>query len=255
MNLKNLIAQKFEEIEPRCVQSPQSEDESLRSDLQNFISEIKKRKQNELNILSKIEVFLNENIGQKDADIDSLLNIFLAKTEQNFLYQKGLHFYEKGQKLSDVLSEEIYGQNDYFKSTFSVINSSHYAFILPPMVSKRTQKSYLGNSKFVRYTIKNLIKNQSKTSKINIIKSPVLVFIHHIKDSNFIPDADNLDVKSAIDTLQNIIIENDTLTDIMLIQFGVFSQSEYTEFHIMGRRSCEGWLKNNKNINSFFNHK
>lgn len=173
---------------------------------------------------------------------------FLARYEQSFLRAKNLICYNRflDNALPQIEPLNLKGESMDFPSKLKALPNGGYLYILPPMQNKRTLEKSKYEASLLQHTMLLLHKNfEEENGRLTPLDNPVVIFVHHI-DLNlgkvFIPDADNLDIKTAIDCLQNYLIKNDTLRDISLMQFGVDDNTVFTELYVLPGSELIDWL-------------
>lgn len=204
-----------------------------------LMESVLQKKTQEIRLLKKGILEAKEG---KSEEADLTVRKFLTMNETNFLSAKPLFYVRSEESISQKNAFLLYGRSDSFPCSLSLVEPGHYLFHLPAMHSRRSFESFQANSRNIKYSIMLLIDSFEQESSISMLKDPVVVFKHFIADKNQIPDADNLDMKVAVDTLQNIMIANDCLLDLMLFSFGVKSDTAYTELHVMEKEIFKKWL-------------
>ena len=179
---------------------------------------------------------------------------FLARYEQSFLRAKNLICYNRF--LNDALPQidplNLKGEGMDFQSKLQALPNGGYLYTLPPMQNKRTLEKSKYEASLLQHTMLLLHKNfEEENGRLTPLDNPVVIFVHHIDltlGKVFIPDADNLDVKTAIDSLQNYLIKNDTLRDISQMQFGMDDNTVFTELYVLPGSHLIDWLSEHENL-------
>lgn len=215
-----------------------------------LLLDIRAKKQKEVSTLGNIiDCFLQEDKSQIYKKIKS----YLAMNEKNFLDAKPLCYYGRKVITQDTTSSEsyfeIYGRSDYFPSKLEKLDHQHYCFTLPPMSSKYNSEKNAIDGKRMQYMLTYLMQEYEKENKIEMLHKPIAIFEHYVDTSagvKWVPDADNLDTKVALDSVQGFIIADDSLLNIALLQLGHDAKKSYTKLHFMELDMLSSWLESIK---------
>ena len=177
---------------------------------------------------------------------------FLVGYERGFLYAKNLICYRRnflthGPRLEPI---EIKGESFSFPVSLTRWEDG-YRYVLPPMPGKRTTEKTGGDAKSIHYTMQLLNRRFLQTESVALVKSPLILFVDHIKadlSDQFVPDFDNLDVKTAIDALRYSLIADDSMRDITLMQFSKDDRESFTELYVLPMENFDSWLTKNKDL-------
>lgn len=206
---------------------------------------------NHLNILAK------EIKSEKgNASINKKLKRFLSEYERIFLKYKVLNLYvnkdlNKEMINSFVQNDPLFcGVNNSFNSRLTVVNQDYLVYTLPPFFGKRNFEngSYIGDffgNIIQRLTI-DFLKNDNKY--FHKIDKGTIVFEHHIdsdNEKNNLIDPDNIDAKKALDGLNGLVLEDDSILNINLIHISKNDNFRHTKIHVIRNNYMKQWLSKN----------
>lgn len=129
-----------------------------------------------------------------------------------------------------------------------------YTYTLPELCNKRvTGKPFSELKSGLLIELMRTIneKYMEEHGVPEIIYPAALVFEHHIDRSlhtYFVPDPDNIDIKTVIDEVQLFLISNDSLRVVTLMQYGVEDEKSYTKFYVMPKNELPNWLEKQQNF-------
>ena len=172
---------------------------------------------------------------------------FLVRYERGYLAAKRLVNFKKLVG-PDYIAEENFSEELFSFPAKLEKKGDAYIYTLPEMCSKRTTEK----SKYEANLLSSsMLFLQEKYKKEHAAPKPfdkaAIIFEHHIDKtlSNFfVPDPDNLDVKTAIDCLQLFLIGNDSLRDLSLLQYGIDDTISYTRLIVLPQNKLLAWLSN-----------
>ena len=182
------------------------------------------------------------------------IKLFLASYEKGFTYAKNLIGYKEAfmEHKPQLPPVETLGQSFHFPAMLKALPHGGFQYILPAMQNKRTTETSKGDGSLLFYTMQSLRKSHEKIHGFpSRVKNPVVIFVHHIEGdlhNIFVPDFDNLDIKVAIDGLQNFLIANDTIRDISLMQFGENDVQSYTDLFVLPKERLIPWLTEHSDL-------
>lgn len=235
-------------------------------DAQNLAKE-EKMWRNQLNrvcrnldlLCQKAEELKEEFWSAKDLDqsgyfrkVDSLI----YRCQTNYQAVRRLHCYErifidkKVKPNSPVLEKKA----DFDFPLNLEKEGNVYTYTLPELYNKRITGKPFGELKSsVLIEMMGTLNAQyvKKHGAPEPIYPAALVFEHHIDRSlhnHFIPDPDNIDIKTVIDEVQMFLIPNDSLRVVALMQYGVDDDESYTKFYVMPKYELPNWLAKQQNL-------
>lgn len=177
---------------------------------------------------------------------------FLIVYEQGLSYAKNLIRYRQAFLTHEPRLTPIEVKGTSFSFPVSLTRwEDGYRYVLPPMQNKGTMEKTRGEGQLLHYTMLLLQQKFLKDESVSLLKNPVIIFVHYIQmDAHdiFVPDFDNLDVKTAIDELQNFLIADDSMRDITLMQFSKDDRESFTELYVLPMENFDSWLTKNKDL-------
>lgn len=205
--------------------------------------------------LSAKALRLKEDFRTADAEnFYSLVKKFLIDYERSFLKAKNLitvHRF-KDNSLPELDPQKIKGESFSCPVALKSLPQGGYLYILPKMQNKRTVEKSKYEAALLQHIILRLQKEyEEKKGRLTPMENPIVIFVHHVDEAlakQFVPDADNLDVKTAIDCMQNYLIANDTLRDISLMQLGAADTIDYTEVFVIPDHMLMIWLEEHEDL-------
>ena len=100
--------------------------------------------------------------------------------------------------------------------------------LLPPLVSKHNKNKSGCDGKAIRNLVWELLKDKQDQP----FGYSEITFVFHIALNDAVPDFDNVEIKSLLDSLQGIALKNDTMLDYELHAYGCIDKKSYTELWI-----------------------
>lgn len=198
---------------------------------------------------------LKEDFRAEDPErFYSLVKKFLINYERSFLNAKNLitvrRLVEKS--FMDPDPGAIKGESFSCPVCLESLPQGGYLYTLPKMQNKRTVEKSRYEAALLQHIILRLQKDyEEKNGRLTQVENPIVIFVHHVDEvlaKQFVPDADNLDIKTAIDCMQNYLIANDTLRDISLMQFGTDDTRDYTEVYVIPDHVLMIWLEEHEDL-------
>lgn len=164
--------------------------------------------------------------GASQEILQSCINKVLSSSEVAFLAAKNLMKYSQSEKENGV----FFNDGPWFcEQTQKGVH-----FVLPPMVSKHNKNKAAADGKAIRNLTFELLNKSCDISKLFSFCEISFVFhVGRIGAQDAIPDFDNLDIKSFIDSLQGILIKNDTVLNYDLHAYGVEDTKSFTEVWVI----------------------
>ena len=161
--------------------------------------------------------------GYDEDIIMGCINKAVSSSEVAFLSAKNIMKYYPKEKL-----HLGFNRNGNWKCEKSK-NGIH--FVLPPMVSKHNKNKAAADGKAIRNLVFEMIEKEHFNMPFAFCE---ITFCFHIGQNGKdpVPDFDNLDIKSFIDSLQGSILKNDTVLDYELHAYGVEDKNSFTEVWI-----------------------
>lgn len=170
---------------------------------------------------------------QKGEDWQTQIKNYVAQSEAFFLRGKRLVNYpEKG--TLDLYGEEnlrIFGE--WADKRYRVERKGDdYFIVLPPMVSQYKKDRRLQEGRAIHCLTLYLLNEYVRKNSIDVFDRAEITF-HHFIDVNApetsCPDADNIDIKKVIDTMQGLIIKTDNILHLNLSHKAYLSDWAHTE--------------------------
>lgn len=222
--------------QPAREKPPQAEAADKRIAL---LRAIKKKKEKEVRLLAEIELAV---LHAEEAEADRLVKRFLSANEAGFLCGKEAVYARQSMKTEyEPPAWFLRGRPEGCPSSLARISDSHFKFVLPPLTGKKTTEKAYRDGCAIHYLVTYLLQQyESRNGLVKAMERPFVLFIHHVDDRRKacrVPDPDNLEVKTVIDSLQGYFFENDSVLDITLLHAGKRDDSDYTEVHILDSRS------------------
>lgn len=214
---------------------------------------------NLLDEFKKDQIRMNRFANEiKNEENETLLNkkikLFLSEFERIFLKYKVLNLY-----LDDDLDKKIidsFVQNDplfcgvcnYFDSELIMVNNDYLLYKLPPLTGNRRFENGSYRGEFIGNIIQLLTVNflQEEGIYFKKIYKGTIVFEHHFeKEStlNNMIDPDNIESKKALDGLNGLVIEDDSIININLIHLSQNDVSAFTKLHVVRNEYMGTWIQ------------
>lgn len=149
---------------------------------------------------------------------------------------------------------EKYEKEDCFPPGFEFLRGNNFYFLSFPRLKKKIDpdaKTEKLMDRFIQNGVHDsLLKYEKGRDDLEIFDSYSLIFIHYFRpDQRDLFDTDNINIKRAIDSVNGILIRNDTVSRSHIYQITRESDREYTDLFILkGHDLSDAILANLKRI-------
>lgn len=185
------------------------------------------------------------------------LQEYSARTEKNFLSRReiledAITFCRPKQNNFNLREQKETEKEELFK--VETVNKKEVLLTLPKLYSKqklykkdtgKEKFSSSGASKYIKNNIQNAIKKAQEQGKtIPFFTTAVIVFEHILESKNKNYDADNMDVKGAIDALKGVCFGDDNLNQVSVFHTARVSDTgnAETKMYIIEDSAFPEWI-------------
>ena len=189
--------------------------------------------------LDRAEEMLQQESFDDDLDVKirSQINAIAVKKEKELIELKDF-LYKAADIKFDVSKGDKYDAEDCFLPGFDFkILDRIYYFRLPKLKFSKDKLSKTEHmlDRYLRDAItESLERYQIGRPTFECFETFTIIFIHYFKEEDSDRfDTDNIDIGKAINAVNGILIQNDTIARSHIIQITKPSDTEYTEMYIL----------------------
>lgn len=184
-------------------------------------------------------------LSQDEEMVEKLVREFAVENEDIYLRLK--RFVYDIRMNDSGNTHEMFGTTDSFPAALEKVGAGLWKFHLPPFYSVNIgDRGPSGAGKHMFYLVLNLeAEYEAKQEKIEKLKSPLIVFEHHIcSNVQRTFDFDNIDSKRALDAIQGYFIDDDNALSVTVVNIAVADPAEsYCDMYVAERSDLEIYKK------------